>query len=62
MDVTWQMLRINIWKNPIQAKRAVAYVPDQPNLYPKLIRVGLLQFIASAFRIPKIHFIRKQRN
>lgn len=27
---------INIWKDPIEAKKIIAYVPDQPNLYPKL--------------------------
>lgn len=26
---------INIWKEPIKAKKLIAYVPDQPNLYSK---------------------------
>src|SRR5690625_1354077 len=29
---------VNMWEDPIQAKRMIAYVPDQPNLYPKLSR------------------------
>lgn len=47
---------INIWKNPIKAKKILAYVPDQPNLYPKLTGWDYLQFIASVFRIPKKRF------
>lgn len=26
----------DIWKNLLEAKKKIAYVPDQPNLYPKL--------------------------
>ncbi|MEN1968669.1 ABC transporter ATP-binding protein [Lentibacillus sp. N15] len=47
---------INIWKSPIKAKKRIAYVPDQPNLYPKLTGWDYLQFIASVFRIPNDRF------
>ncbi|WP_456276302.1 ABC transporter ATP-binding protein [Bacillus sp. AK128] len=43
----------DIWQHPIEAKRKIAYVPDQPNLYPKLTGWDYLNFIASVFRIPK---------
>lgn len=47
---------INIWENPIDAKKMIAYVPDQPNLYPKLTGWDYLQFIASVFRVPEERF------
>lgn len=50
---------INIWENPIEAKKRIAYVPDQPNLYPKLTGWDYLEFIASVFRIPKDKFQHK---
>lgn len=50
---------INIWKNPIEAKKHIAYVPDQPNLYPKLTGWNYLEFIASVFRVPQDKFQSK---
>lgn len=50
---------INIWKDPVEAKKRIAYVPDQPNLYPKLTGWDYLQFIGSVFRIPKKKFQEK---
>jgi len=47
---------IDIWKDPIGAKKKIAYVPDQPNLYPKLTGWDYLEFIASVFRVPKKQF------
>jgi len=44
---------INMWKNPLEAKKRIGYVPDQPNLYPKLTGWEYIQFIASVFRIPE---------
>lgn len=42
---------IDIKKDPLQAKRMIAYVPDQPNLYPKLTGWEYLQFIAEVFEM-----------
>lgn len=42
---------VNIWQNPIQAKKTLAYVPDQPNLYPKLTGWDYLEFVASVFQL-----------
>lgn len=52
---------IDIWKDPIKAKKIIAYVPDQPDLYPKLTGWDYLQFIASVFRIPKDTFQTKAK-
>ncbi|SFB28728.1 ABC-2 type transport system ATP-binding protein [Lentibacillus halodurans] len=50
---------INIWQHPLKAKEKIAYVPDQPNLYPKLTGWDYLEFVASVFRIPKERFQTK---
>lgn len=50
---------INVWKSPLEAKRKIAYVPDQPNLYPKLTGWEFLQFVASVFQIPEKEFEKK---
>lgn len=49
----------DIWKNPIDAKKRIAYVPDQPNLYLKLTGWDYLEFIASVFGIPQDKFQSK---
>lgn len=46
----------DIWKDPIEAKKQIAYVPDQPNLYPKLTGWEYLEFVASVFQIPEDRF------
>jgi ABC-2 type transport system ATP-binding protein len=56
---TAEITGIDIWKNPLEAKKKIAYVPDQPNLYPKLTGWDYLEFIASVFRIPKKQFKAK---
>lgn len=53
---TAEIQGINMWKNPLEAKKRIAYVPDQPNLYPKLTGWDYMQFIASVFRIPEEKF------
>ncbi|WP_186579941.1 ABC transporter ATP-binding protein [Aquibacillus kalidii] len=50
---------INIWQHPIDAKKKIAYVPDQPNLYPKLTGWDYLEFVASVFQLPKDRFQAK---
>lgn len=47
---------INIWEKPLEAKKHIAYVPDQPNIYPKLTGWEYIQFIASVFRLPEKSF------
>src|SRR5690625_4863795 len=53
---TAEIAGIDIWKDPLAAKKKIAYVPDQPNLYPKLTGWDYLEFIASVFGIPRKRF------
>ncbi|MBP2239775.1 ABC-2 type transport system ATP-binding protein [Cytobacillus eiseniae] len=41
----------NIWKEPIEAKKKMAYIPDHPILYPKLTGREFLKFIGSVYQI-----------
>ncbi|MDC3413890.1 ABC transporter ATP-binding protein [Terrihalobacillus insolitus] len=52
---------IDIWKKPIEGKKKIAYVPDQPNVYPKLTGWDYLNFVGSVFRIPKDQFQSKAK-
>ncbi|MFD2761552.1 ABC transporter ATP-binding protein [Lentibacillus juripiscarius] len=52
---------IDIWQHPIDAKKKIAYVPDQPNLYPKLTGWDYLEFVASVFQIPQDQFQSKAK-
>src|SRR5690625_3358209 len=47
---------INIWEDPVKAKGILAYVPDQPNIYPKLTGWDYLEFIASVFQLSEADF------
>lgn len=49
----------DIWEDPINAKKMIAYVPDQPNLYPKLTGWDYLHFVASIFKLDKKAYITK---
>lgn len=49
---TAEVLGIDIWTNPLAAKAHLAYVPDEPNLFPKLTGWEFLHFIGSVFRMP----------
>ena len=48
----------DIQKNPIEAKKLIGYIPDQPFLYPKLTGLEFLQFAANLYGVedpgPKI--------
>lgn len=46
-----EILTIDVWKDPINAKKKFAYVPDQPNMYEKLTGEEYLRFIASIFEV-----------
>ncbi len=43
---------IDVRKDPVLAKRAFGYVPDQPYLYDKLTGREFLQFVGGLFRMP----------
>jgi ABC-2 type transport system ATP-binding protein len=42
---------IDIRKNPIQAKRIIGYVPDEPVFYDRMSGAGFLSFIADIFKM-----------
>ncbi|MBB6450812.1 ABC-2 type transport system ATP-binding protein [Geomicrobium halophilum] len=46
----------DVWKHPLEAKKRLAYVPDQPLLYEKLSGEEYLSFIASVFHIHQDEF------
>lgn len=50
---------IDIWKSPIKAKAKLAYVPDEPNLYPKLSGWEFLRFMGSVFQISQDVFAKR---
>jgi len=45
------IMGVNMWKHPLEAKKYISYVPDQPNLYPKLTGREYLEFVASVFQM-----------
>lgn len=45
------IMGVNMWENPLKAKKFISYVPDQPNLYPKLTGREYLEFVASVFQM-----------
>ncbi len=44
---------VNVKDNPIQAKRDLAYIPDNPNLFEYLSGIDYLNFVADIFEIDK---------
>jgi ABC-2 type transport system ATP-binding protein len=42
----------DVQRDPLNAKRAIGYVPDQPHLYEKLTGREFLYFIGGLFRMP----------
>ncbi len=44
---------------PLQAKAATGYVPDEPNLYPKLSARELLRFVGDLYEMDKAHVNRR---
>lgn len=50
---------IDIWKSPLKAKAKLAYVPDEPNLYPKLTGWEYLRFVGSVFRLSNPTFMKR---
>ena len=50
---------IDVWENPIEAKKQISYVPDTPEIYDKLKGIEYLNFIADMYDIPRD--IRQER-
>jgi ABC-2 type transport system ATP-binding protein len=44
---------IDVYKEPVKAKRVLGYVPDEPNLYEKLTAIEFLSFIADIYRLDR---------
>ena len=44
---------ISVKENPVGAKRLIAYIPDNPDLYEFMTGIKYLNFIADIFRIEK---------
>jgi ABC-2 type transport system ATP-binding protein len=42
----------DVAKNPLEAKRAMAYIPDEPFVYPKLTGWEFLRFIGDLYAVP----------
>lgn len=42
----------DIRKNPIEAKKKMGYVPDNPNLYERLTGTEFLNFMADVYQVP----------
>lgn len=56
---------INIKSNPLEFKRQVAYIPDNPDLYDNLTGIQYLNFIGDIYEIPlneRIFDIKKYAN
>ncbi len=43
---------VSIKKNPLECKRMIAYIPDNPDLYDYMTGIKYLNFIADIFAIP----------
>jgi ABC-2 type transport system ATP-binding protein len=44
---------ISVRENPLECKRRMAYIPDNPDLYEFLTGIKYLNFVADAFKVPK---------
>lgn len=42
---------IDVWKSPIEGKRILSYVPDNPQIYTKLKGIEYLNFIADVYGV-----------
>lgn len=50
---------INVWEEPLKAKSAISYVPDNPEIYDRLNGIDYLNFIADMYGISKA--VREER-
>lgn len=44
---------ISITKNPLECKRKLAYIPDNPDMYEYMTGIKYLNFIADVYSLPK---------
>jgi ABC-2 type transport system ATP-binding protein len=44
---------LSIKKNPLECKRKIAYIPDNPDIYESLTGIQYLNFISDIYQIPK---------
>ena len=44
---------VSIKENPLECKRNIAYIPDNPDLYDFMTGMGYLNFIADIFAVPE---------
>ncbi len=44
---------ISVTEHPIETKKRIAYIPDNPELYPNLTGMQFLDFVSNVFRVPK---------
>jgi len=49
----------NVVEQPLQAKAACGYVPDEPNLYAKLTGRELLRFVGDLYGLDKARMVRR---
>lgn len=49
----------DVQKQPLQAKANLGFVPDTPNLYPKLTSRELLRFVGDLYRVDKSQIERR---
>jgi ABC-2 type transport system ATP-binding protein len=54
-----ELCGVNVWQAPLAAKALLAYVPDEPNIFPKLTGWEFLRFIGSVFRMQPDVFQRR---
>ncbi|WP_413378875.1 ABC transporter ATP-binding protein [Alkalihalobacillus sp. 1P02AB] len=57
-----ELVGIDIAKKPIEVKKKMAYVPDQPLIYPKLTGREYLEFIASVFEVEDELFEQRMKH
>lgn len=43
---------LSIKKNPVECKKRIAYIPDNPDLYESITGIKYLNFIADVFEVP----------
>ncbi|MCF7930767.1 MAG: ATP-binding cassette domain-containing protein, partial [Acholeplasmataceae bacterium] len=44
----------SIKKNPLEVKKLIAYIPDNPDIYESLSGIQYLEFIADVFKLDSI--------
>lgn len=53
---------ISVKQNPIEAKKTVAYIPDNPDIYTTITGMQYLNFVSSVYKVPsdrKTELIKK---